>query len=77
MKEHFCPVEQSVLTYQGQCNWCDEKELTPAKKRAWVGLTEDDALHLLPIMPYKYEVDVEMVLEFAKAIEAKLKELNT
>jgi hypothetical protein len=76
MKEHFCLVEQSVIAYQGQCNWCDEKESTQPQ-HAWVGLTEDDALHLLPIMPYKYEVDVEMVVEFAKAIEAKLKELNT
>jgi transcriptional regulator with XRE-family HTH domain len=26
MKEHFCPIEQSVITYQGQCNWCGENE---------------------------------------------------
>ena len=26
MKEHFCPVEQSTITYQGKCNWCGEKE---------------------------------------------------
>ena len=26
MKEHFCPVEQSVITYQGECGWCGEKE---------------------------------------------------
>jgi polyphosphate kinase len=26
MKEHFCPVEQSVITYQGKCNWCGEIE---------------------------------------------------
>jgi len=27
-------------------------------------------------MPYEYEVDVEMILEFSKAIEAKLKDKN-
>ena len=26
MKEHFCPVEQSVIAYQGKCNWCGEQE---------------------------------------------------
>jgi hypothetical protein len=26
MKEHFCPVEQSVITYQDKCNWCGESE---------------------------------------------------
>ena len=26
MKEHFCPVEQSTITYQDKCNWCGELE---------------------------------------------------
>jgi hypothetical protein len=26
MKEHFCPAEQSIITYQGECSWCGEKE---------------------------------------------------
>ena len=26
MKEHFCPVEKSMITYQGKCNWCGESE---------------------------------------------------
>lgn len=26
MKEHFCPAEQSIITYQDKCNWCGEKE---------------------------------------------------
>jgi hypothetical protein len=26
MKEHFCPAEQSTITYQDQCNWCGERE---------------------------------------------------
>tara|TARA_R110000822_G_scaffold110431_1_gene240566 strand:+ start:232 stop:465 length:234 start_codon:yes stop_codon:yes gene_type:complete len=76
MKQHFCPIEQSVLAYQGQCNWCGEKELARAKPRTWVGLTEDDAIELLPVMSHNYKVDIEMILEFAKAIEEKLKELN-
>lgn len=51
MKEHFCPAEQSVITYEGECNWCGEREE--------VGLTKEE------------------VLEFIRAIEAKLKDKNT
>jgi len=45
-------------------------------KKEWVGLTEDDAIDLLPNVGYEYEVDVEVILAFAKAIEARLKEKN-
>jgi hypothetical protein len=48
----------------------------PPPKKEWVGLTEDDAIDLLPNVGYEYEVDVEVILSFAKAIEAKLKEKN-
>ena len=26
MKEHYCPIENTLLTYENQCNWCGEKE---------------------------------------------------
>jgi len=26
MKEHFCPAEKSIITYQDKCNWCGELE---------------------------------------------------
>ena len=34
MKEHFCPVEKSMITYQDKCNWCEEIEgkMTQAQK---------------------------------------------
>jgi hypothetical protein len=48
----------------------------PPPKKEWVGLTEDYAIDLLPNVGYEYEVDVEVILSFAKAIEAKLKEKN-
>ena len=56
MKEHFCPAEQSTITYQNQCNWCGEQEpddiasilacrdmldAQPAPPRTWVGLTDE------------------------------------
>ena len=45
------------------------------EQREWQGLTEDDAISLLPITDYEYEVDIEIILQFAKNIEAKLKEI--
>jgi len=50
--------------------------LVKHSQRKWRELTEEDALDLLPVMESEYEVDVEMILEFAKAIETKLKEKN-
>jgi hypothetical protein len=41
-------------------------------KRTWVGLTEDEAIELLP----EGEWEIESTLEFAKAIEAALMERN-
>lgn len=26
MKEHYCPVDKTVISYEGECNWCGEKE---------------------------------------------------
>ena len=43
------------------------------KERTWVGLTEDEAIELLPVGDW----EIESTLEFAKTIEAKLKEKNT
>ena len=28
MKSHFCPKELTVLSYENECNWCEEKEMT-------------------------------------------------
>ena len=41
-------------------------------KRKWVGLTEDEALDLLPVGDWEFE----STLVFAKAIEDRLKEKN-
>jgi hypothetical protein len=40
--------------------------------RPWKGLTEDEAIELLPVGDW----EIESTLVFAKAIEAKLKEKN-
>jgi len=58
----------------GKVNPAEIHTCTP--KREWYGLTEDDAISLLPVVDYEYEVDIEIILEFAKNIEAKLKQKN-
>jgi hypothetical protein len=45
----------------------------PSAQRPWQGLTEENAIELLPVGDW----EIESTLEFAKAIEAKLKERNT
>tara|TARA_R110000868_G_scaffold247962_5_gene504293 strand:+ start:577 stop:762 length:186 start_codon:yes stop_codon:yes gene_type:complete len=61
MKEHFCPVEQSVITYEGKCNWCAEKE--------WVGLTFQEQQEAL--------LNTHSFHEALIKAEKKLKEKNT
>jgi hypothetical protein len=41
--------------------------------RPWRGLTEDEAIELLPVGDW----EINPILEFARAVEAKLKEKNT
>jgi hypothetical protein len=33
MKEHFCPVEKTTITYQGKCNWCGEREVNMTQEQ--------------------------------------------
>jgi hypothetical protein len=61
MKEHFCPAEKSIITYQGKCNWCGEKE--------WVGLTIEEIAACC-------RESTTTQLSFAQELEAKLKEKN-
>jgi hypothetical protein len=50
---------------------CDLLNTTPPQ-RTWVSLTEDEAIELLP----EGDWEIESTLDFAKVIEAKLKEKN-
>lgn len=58
-----------------------EQGVIPAPERTWVGLTEDERDHLEGLHLYavrgQVEAWIEGVDDFAKAIEAKLKEKNT
>tara|TARA_R110000868_G_scaffold408223_1_gene690795 strand:- start:274 stop:888 length:615 start_codon:yes stop_codon:yes gene_type:complete len=61
MKEHFCPVEQSVITYQGKCNWCGEKE-TLAQTQEPVGVVHHKLTSTLG-------ADYEQVAVFVRPLE--------
>jgi hypothetical protein len=67
-----------VKTYcGGKPNYVDEPNppVTPAPKREWVGLTDDDIAQLM----FKCDVIVTgpTQFDFARAIEVKLKEKNS
>lgn len=77
----YINVEERKLEWATPIKWETPTVVQMGKvplytKREWVELTEDDAIDLLPNVGYEYEVDVEVILSFAKAIEAKLKEKN-
>jgi hypothetical protein len=68
----FREVETSIP------NWSDYYYIPlythPQPKREWVGLTDEEILKFQGIVPYTLGYDL---IEFSRAIEAKLKEKNT
>ena len=72
-------AELALTALENTCpnTWTSVKEnlrrALAQPKREWVGLTEDEAIELLPVGDW----EIESTLNFAKAIEAKLKEKNT
>jgi hypothetical protein len=72
-------AELALTALENTCpnTWTSVKEnlrkALAQPKREWVGLTEDEAIELLPVGDW----EIESTLDFAKAIEAKLKEKNT
>jgi hypothetical protein len=71
-------AELALTALENTCpnTWTSVKEnlrkALAQPKREWVGLTEDEAIELLPVGDW----EIESTLDFAKAIEAKLKEKN-
>ena len=33
MKSHYCKAERSFISYEGECNWCGEKEAPATDKQ--------------------------------------------
>ena len=71
-------AELALTALENTCpnNWTSVKEnlrkALAQPKREWVGLMEEETIDLLPVGDW----EIESTLDFAKAIEAKLKEKN-
>lgn len=73
MKEHFCPAEQSTITYQGECSWCGESEGS---------MTQDEIIDMARQVGIEAESDtlcrfggwVEPFVAFANLVAAKERE---
>ena len=46
MKQHFYPAEQSIITYQGKCNWCGESE---GSMNEIIEMAREAGFHISPI----------------------------
>ena len=63
-------------------NWAAKTKAVKALRQAlktereWVGLTDEECIESVPVMPYEYEINVQALLEYTKIVEAKLKEKN-
>ena len=71
-EEHGCAECGADEGHALYCVACAEKYV--ALQRTWVGLTEEEILKHHDIVPDSYSLDI---IDFARAIEAKLKERNT
>jgi len=56
---------------QCKCGW--QKPNSPVTQRTWVGLTDEEILKFQDIVPNTLGYDL---IQFAKAIETKLKDKN-
>jgi hypothetical protein len=68
MKEHFCPVEKSMIAFEKECNWCGELERT----------TQDEIIEMATQVSERnygriifFEFEVEELEAFAKLVAAK------
>ena len=56
MKEHLCPVEKALITYEGSCNWCGESEGSMTQDEL-IKRLETTCFGLDPIDPLRLLVD--------------------
>ena len=62
MKSHHCPEEQAVIEYEGECNWCGEKEMDVIKLAKEAGFDTD-----LP----SFKDGTAIALKFAALVRAE------
>ena len=72
MKEHFCPVENTLITYENQCNWCGEKEESMTQDEI-LEMTREAGLDVDGVF-FSDEMYRAVLVRFAKLVAAKERE---
>ena len=74
MKEHFCSAEKSMITYEGSCNWCGEREGSMTQDEI-IEMARDTANHGTHASgEISYTFYLEQLEAFAKLVAAKERE---
>ena len=73
MKQHFCPVEKSMISFQDKCNWCGEVE---SQDRTWVGLTDEEVELYWDWEDFQCGCGPSTLFVMVRDIEARLKDRN-
>jgi predicted DCC family thiol-disulfide oxidoreductase YuxK len=68
MKSHYCPEEKGEVHYEGQCNWCGEKEMN--------ALELADRIETSPYAEYKSAKDAANMLRQLAKEKAELEKEN-
>ena len=72
MKEHFCPVENTLIKYENQCNWCGEKEESMTQDEI-LEMTREAGLDVDGVF-FSDEMYRAVLVRFAKLVAAKERE---
>ena len=67
---HVRPIKE------GEVVWMVKEQAEPARWKPWVGLTDEQIVAKCESVP-NYDIGNHDLIQLARAIEAKLKELNT
>lgn len=71
MKTHYCKADKAVISYEGECSWCGEKEIVV--KQDWNYLTDDEIKEI--VGSYGSGLG-SYVRELFNKIEKKIREKN-
>ncbi len=80
MKTHYCKADKALISYEGECSWCGEREND--MKEEWQYLTEAEILEIvsggrISEGSIGYEGGIgDYTRKLFDKIEAKIKEKN-
>ena len=77
MKNHYCPVEKTEISFEGECNWCGEvetvtfgkhhKDMLEAMKKP-KPLSDEEIIKIWGVN----SIWDDKLIEFARAIEERI-----